>query len=253
MGPLNFNYTYFMKIEGAKQIPSPAIVQRISSLLPKPYQDPLTLAYCAALFPEKQELFFSRPISSSAVMTSAGPSGSKTFSKKEEISKISKSKLLSLTQIDTITRTRFHYFFYILVTHARRPLTQEEIQTIIPEKEAKEVLPDFLNAQIIYGNREAGYRSVVDDLRFPVPDSEFVQAAYDRMIPWEREIPNVFDCQPDLTKFLSRRCSRKSAELIKAHSRLLLDLVRAAEDSNPDLNQEVVFLEISLSFGTIPG
>ena len=252
-GPLNFNYTYYMKIEGSKQIPSPSIVQRIASILPRGYQDALTLAYCATLFPERADLFHARePVTGSPGADVATPP-KKTFSKHEVNSKVSKSKQISLSQFDAITRTRTHYFLFLLFTQARRPLRPEEIEHYFPAHEYTSAVTDLLASKVLFGSPEAGFRTVVDDLKFPVPDSEFLQAAYDRMTPWDKEFPAHFEMAPDFTRLHLRRCSQKSAVLLKAHLRLLNDLAFAAEDSNEDLNQEVFFLDLYFSLGKLPG
>ena len=143
-GPLNFNYTYLMKIEDGKQIPSPAIVQRIVCLLPKPLQDSLYLSYCSAFFPEREELFLTDQNSGSSLPNGAGThlpaSSGKTFSKKQEGSKVSKSKQLSFAQVDTITRTKRHYFFFALISQASYPPIIEEVVSKILENEAREII-----------------------------------------------------------------------------------------------------------------
>ncbi len=249
VGALNFNYTYFMKIEGGKQIPSAAIVSRIAGLLPKDRQDSFVLAYCETLFPERQQLF-----TNSVKKSFPAPESPKLPApKKLEQSRLSKAITLSSQQFLIIAKSKTHYLMYVLFQTARIPLKAEEIERLFPEDPWEQIMGDLVEARVVYQDSEANYRSVVNDLRFPAADTPELKSAYDQMLTWERLVPVQFNFDTEFSKLQIRRCTKQSREIIKRYCQLLFDIVRSSEDSNADLNQEIIYLDLYLAFGQLPG
>lgn len=249
VGALNFNYTYFMKIEGGKQIPSASIVSRIAGLLPKERQDGFVLAYCETLFPERPTLF-----AASAKKQFQTPELPKLPApKKLEQSRLSKAITLTSLQFYEIAKSKTHYLMYVLFQTARVPLNFEEIQRLFGDAPWEQALSDLVDARVVYQNADGHYRSVVTDLRFPSADTPELKAAYDQMLTWERMVPVQFNFDTEFSKLQIRRCTKQSREIIKRYCQLLFDIVRSSEDSNADLNQEIIYLDLYLAFGELPG
>lgn len=252
LGNLNFNYTYFMKIEAGKQTPSPMIVERLASLLPKLYQDGLYLAYCSTLFPEKENLFILKN-QPTTIEKKEEYKTLKEYSNHEEIIQLKKSSYFSILQLEMITRTKLHCFFFYLILQANKALTKNDLQTWFSPEEILILIENFKEARMIHGNEEDGYQSSVNSLKFPPADNEYIKNLYRNTSEWEYELPSFFKLQPQVTRTLFKRCTKKQLELLKLHAELLIQLARATEDSNPDLNQDVFFININFSSGNLPG
>ncbi|RYZ64689.1 MAG: hypothetical protein EOP09_15545 [Proteobacteria bacterium] len=243
-----------MKIEGGKQIPSPLIVSRIAQLLPKDRQDELFLSYCSTIFPERDALFSAQNRKSFTPTQDEPAVRSMPLPKKVETSRLSKGSLLSTPQFNSITQTKIHYLTFIVIALARAAIPLDELKRIFPEETIDRALFDLTEARVAHVNAQGEYRSVVNDLRFPpLAENPELKEAFDRMISWERDIPGRFSFETEFDKLQLRRCTKRSRELIQQHCKLLFDVVRISEDSNSDVNQEVVFLDLFLSFGNLPG
>ena len=239
-GRLDFNYSYYMRIEGNKALPSPSVVSTIGNFLGIELSDRLTLAYCASLFPKKSHLF----------------KGTRSTAKIEKIKSnspmLQKQKELTPFQIATIGKSKFHYYLFLLLTLAREPVNQDILGRLLSVTDANVVITDLSNAKIAYLDYDR-ISSFVKEFKFPKAASEEQQIIYKRFDEWDLTFYKDFDFNTLLKKILIRRVSSRFLTIILSQCNTLLDLVRASEETDQSYNNEILQLTITMTSGTLPG
>jgi transcriptional regulator with XRE-family HTH domain len=236
---LEINYTYYARIESGTVLPSATTVERIASRFHQQEAETLTLAWCRTQFPEKAYLF-----SGAGKMydTTPAPHDMATHTRVRE---------LTAAQITQIAKSRMHYRCFYLFTLARRPIKQEEAETLFGSA-IQRVLKDFEHVRLITID-QSGITSLANDLKFPKPDSETLLALYDKIRKWNQTLDDDFELNALCERVLFRRVSKRYVHLLHDHCELLLDLLRTGDEINIQHNNDVVLLRLHLSNGEIPG
>src|SRR5262245_20314352 len=108
---LEFNYAHYMRIEGGKALPSPAMITAIGAALEPTDADRLTLAYCATLFPNQQKLFKFQSVGAAAPV----PASAKPVA---DAPALVKQQYLTEAQIAVLARSELHYALFLILTLA---------------------------------------------------------------------------------------------------------------------------------------
>lgn len=245
---LEFNYAHYMKIEGAKALPSPTMVTAIGAALEPRDADRLTLAYCATLFPSQQKLFKPQSVGSAAPVPSSSKSAPESMA-------VSKQQFLTEAQLAALTRSNLHYAIFLALTMARKPLEPSALaQLLQPGKGAlNAALADLETARIFRREEDGTLRSISTEMRFPKAETASLKKLYDQIDQWDVELDKRLGFESLLRKMMLRRVSARYFGVILAHTHVLLDLIRASEELDPEYNDDVLLLSLSLSRGRMPG
>jgi hypothetical protein len=245
---LEFNYAHYMKIEGSKALPSPSMISAIGAALEPREADRLTLAYCATLFPSQQKLFKMQSVGAAAPV----PSSSKGA---QEAVAIAKQQSFTEAQVAAITRSELHYSLVLTLTMARKPLTVAELSQLLkPAKTAlTAALAELEAARIFRFEEDGSLRCISTEMRFPKADTASLKKLYDQIDRWDMELDKKLGFESLLRKMMLRRVSARYFGVILAHTHVLLDLIRASEELDPEYNDDVLLLSLSLSRGRMPG
>lgn len=245
---LEFNYAHYMKIEGSKALPSPAMVAAIGAALEPREADRLTLAFCATLFPSQQKLFKMQSIGAAAPVPSASKLAPEAMS-------IAKQQYFTEAQLAAMTRSELHYGLVLALTMARKPLSVSELaQLLKPSKSAlTAALSDLEIARIFRQEADGRLRCSSTEMRFPKADTASLKKLYDQIDRWDMELDKRLGFESLLRKMMLRRVSARYFGVILAHTHVLLDLIRASEELDPEYNDDVLLLSLSLSRGRMPG
>ena len=137
-GELNFNYAYYARIESGGAIPSSAVVSKLAMLLEKSGQkdegDALVRSFCSELFPKHESVAMSSPSAGSSELPAP------TKSKKAE---------LSDRQVACIGASRTHYFVFLLLTLARKPISLEQLRERLQDAKLGVILSEMSACKLI--------------------------------------------------------------------------------------------------------
>jgi hypothetical protein len=247
---LDFNYAHYMKIEGAKALPSPTMISAIGAALTPRDADRLTLAYCSTIFPNQLKLFKLGAVGAKAPVPSAAKAAPETTAAPRQ-------QYLTEAQLAVITRTDLHYALFLALTMARagRTLSEAELARLLrPATGAlASALADLEKARILLREQDGSYRSISTEMRFPKAESASLRKLYEQIDRWDVELGAKFGFESLLRKMMLRRVSSRYFGVILAHTNVLLDLIRASEELDPEYNDDVLLLSLSLSRGRMPG
>jgi hypothetical protein len=247
---LEFNYAHYMKIEGAKALPSPAMITAIGATLKPLEADRLTLAYCATLFPNQQKIFKSPSISTAGPAPGAAKNDA-------DVSSLVKQQYLTEAQIASLTRSELHYSLFLVLTlaRARKEVFEKDLLSELEPTsgELETALTDLENSKLIRREDGGRVRSTATEMRFPKAETSSIQKLYDRMDAWDREFGKNYGFESLLQKMIIRRVSSRYFGVILGHTQVLLDLIRASEELDTDYNDDVLMLNFNLSRGRLPG
>lgn len=252
-GALEFNYAHYMKIEGGKALPSPAMISAIGAALDPSRSDRLTLAYCATVFQGKRHLFKipapeatpAKPASTPASPTSREPGDGATLIRQQ---------YLTEAQVAALCRSSVHYSLFLVLTLARGAVAPDRLATLLerPLPEIRDTLSELAKARLV--RQEHGeVSSTAKEMRFPQAETDTLRKSYEQIDLWNFDFDKRFGFEGLMQKMMIRRVSARYLGVILAHSNVLLDLIRAAEEINPDYNDDVLMLNFTLSRGKLPG
>jgi hypothetical protein len=237
---LDFNYTYYMKIEGGKVVPSPNVVNVVSSALEKNEADRLILSYCETLFPARAGLFKKQQIKS------------KKTALNEKSSEQTSQRFLTDRQVATVAKTREHYFIFLILTLAREPIMKALLESYVGGIPNSSALQDLAQAKLVRQDQDR-FASISNEMRFPKASSPAQTALYEKIDLWNLEFEKFMKFKSVLQKMHLRRISPRYLDVISAHCALISDLVKSSDEVDPNYNDEVLMLTISLSQGKLPG
>jgi hypothetical protein len=237
---LDFNYSYYVKIERGEVTPSPALAMRISSCFTDEAANQVLLALCRDLFPKKRFLF------ESGSASLADPR------EKERPARRTRQRFLTPAQVAAITRSKQHYYLYLLAVLARKPLADQALRESLRGAELGRLLADFEKARLLSRVGE-GIRLVSTEMRFPEPSTPELRAAYADMDRWDQAFQADFGLEKVVDKMLIRRSSLRHLAVIRSFADSLTDLVRISDETHASLNNEVVLFRISIHQGRIEG
>jgi hypothetical protein len=243
---LDFNYSYYMKIEGGNIIPSPQVVSNICSALEKDAAEELMLAYCAMIFPEKASIFKKlSPLNTGATKLAISPA---------ERVVSSKIKHLTPAQVGAISKSKIHYFSFLVLTLARTAVTLSQLEASLPPSghNVDAILKDLEKMKLIH-IENGKIRSISNDMKFPLPEGPTQKKLHEQIDLWNLTFYQEMNFESVLQKMLIRRVSSRYLSVIQAHCGVLLDLVRAADEMDATQNDDVLMLNISVQRGALPG
>ncbi len=240
---LEFNYQYYMKIEGNKVLPSPKIISSISSTLTEEFSDQLVVAYCETIFPTKRLLFQKikkidkAPFASKAIKT---------------LPTLVQQQYLTENQVSTIGKSRDHYHCFLAVTIARAAVYIPDLKKKLKIKEMKNILEDLIIARLV--TCEDNYvMSISNEMKFPTEISEALQKTYNQIDVWNTQAAQYLNFTNSMQKMIIRRVSPRYVELILNQANGLFDILRAADETNQSYNEDVMMMNLTISQGKLPG
>ena len=246
-GELNFNYAYYARIESGGAIPSSAVVSKLAMLLEKSGQkdegDALVRSFCSELFPKHEHLFASESVAMSSPSAGSSELPAPTKSKKAE---------LSDRQVACIGASRTHYFVFLLLTLARKPISLEQLRERLQDAKLGVILSEMSACKLILVEGDL-VRSLNTDLRFPKAENDATKKIYASMDGWDAEFGSSFGFESLKRKMLLRRISPRFAGMILSHADLIVDLINSSDEINTDYNTDVLQFQMSISRGRLPG
>jgi transcriptional regulator with XRE-family HTH domain len=253
---LDFNYSYYVKIENGEVTPSAQVISRITSCFDDSVSNDLTLAYCQDLFPKKQFLFQGSALPSPQAKPSPTPRPKAEPSHKQQ-------HVLSNRQIATIVKTRDHYYFYLIMVLARRPLTIPELTQMFGKgADLLRVIADFEAAKLASTEaspnpsssaQHAQVRSISTEMRIPKPTTPDLEEAYRKMNDWDATFSERFEMEKLIDKMMIRRTSLRHLQVLMSFVDSLVDLVRVSDETQAALNNDVILFKVSIYKGRTPG
>ena len=244
-GGAGFNYSYYMRLEGARTLPSAKAAQKVASRLPEREATSLILAYCASIFPERSGLF-ERQIAALVPVPSranALQASSTTLSRQDE---------LSGRQIARIASDRQSYFVFLILTLAREPIELSELHAKFGNT-VSEIIQGFLEVGLVRMLSLDKVESLSDEFRFPKAESPTLKEIYNRLDAWDYEFDGELGFNEEMAKMFLRRTSPRQFELIRKHCELIFDLIKTSEEVLPEHNNEVFSLRLKMTRGRLPG
>jgi hypothetical protein len=249
---LDFNYSYYMKIEGGKIIPSPQVITNISRALENDAAGELITSYCKVIFPERPELF-----------QKFRPKERKGDKISNEQTSPSNQRYLTQAQISCIGKSRNHYFAFLILTLARSTIATIQLKARLihaqeegSNEDLDQVLVDLEKFKLILieGQSEKQMiRSIASEMKFPSAESAAEKKLYEKIDIWNLSFNQEMSFEPLIEKMLLRRVSSRYLSVIQAHSNLLLELVRASDETESSHNEDVLMLNLTLQKGRLPG
>lgn len=249
--PVGFNYSYYMKVEGERALPSPGFVSEIVALLPEEEERvELIRAYCKSLFPQYARIFASES-KPPAAGRQARSTATLPFTTGERALLV-KPRFLTEAQVASVARSRDTYFLFLILTLARVPVPIAELKSRIGEKSISAALSELVKAKLAHVEGEFA-ASGVKEMKFPPGDSATLKKHYAAIDRWNLEFGQHMSFESVANRMLVRRISRRYSSLILSHTRLLVELLKASDEVQQDFNDEVVMFNLSISRGDLPG
>jgi hypothetical protein len=237
---LECNYQYYVKIEKNVVIPSSHLINQIAKSIPKVDAESLIRSYCKMQFENFKYLF--------------NHSEFETITEsKTNIVKKAKlhqgQKELTEAQVAALALKKENYHLFLLITLSRRPLTKIEFAKYINLTKGIKVL---IENKIVIFHGDA-YVSASNEFVFPKAYSESLKKHYELFDKWDADFENHFGLEKIINKMMIRRISPRYLILIQKQIELLMDLIRASDETDISINDQVIQLQMSLSGGKIAG
>ncbi len=245
-GGAGFNYSYYMRLEGARTLPSAKAVQKVASRLPEREATSLILAYCASIFPERTG-FFERQIAALV------PPPSRANALRSPGTTLSRQEELSARQIARIAADRQSYFVFLVLTLAREPIEIAELHARFGGTAVFQVIEGFLEVGLVRMLGPDKVESLSNEFRFPKADTPALKEIYKRLDEWDHEFDGDLGFSEEMAKMFLRRTSPRQFELIRKHCELIFDLIKTSEEVLPEHNNEVFSLRLKVTRGRLPG
>ncbi len=242
---LEFNYSYYMKIEGGRALPSPAIITSICDLLSPDYQRSIIRVYCQCLFPKQADLF-TIPKKFIEKRTIKPPKA------KSEKFTLTKQRYLTESQVACLARSKEHYFLFLLLTLSRHPVNLQELKIYLGIADTTALLKDLNESKLAHVESEFAECST-KEMKFPKADTASLKKLYESIDAWNLDFPRKANFEQVEEKMMIRRVSSRYISLLSSQANFMFDFMRAADEVQQDHNNEVVMLNFSLSRGSLPG
>lgn len=208
------------------------------------------LAFCATLFPNYEALFAKRTDSDPLVIL---PAPKKEAEKKASAATPPPSgKFFTMKQLVALSETRHHYFLFLLTSLSRGTIPLAQLEKLFPDKIRGKILDSLRGARLIQID-EKGVFSISADIRFPPREPGKLSEIYSQLDLWDREFSDFYRFEKLTQRFILKRVSPRFFPLLIAESKMLIDLVNAAEDLDPKHNDEVVMFQMRMTHGKVPG
>lgn len=165
-GDTGFNYSYYMRIENENLTPSKHIVQAIVQVLAPKYTSVIIQAYCKDLFPDHEYLFVHSEQES--VLAESAPAKRAQSTRQKE---------LTPKQVAQITKSKTHYYLFLLVTLSRHAIRIIDLEKIFKSDDLSIAISELQFVKLVYidGKR---IRQSAFEYRFPAADSHAMKNLY---------------------------------------------------------------------------
>lgn len=236
---LDCNYQYYVKIESAQVIASSIIINQIAKAVDKEQGELLIKAFCSDQFESFNYLFQDTKLEKQKVET-VNFSSSVAQGQKE----------LTLAQIDCLHKKKGHYFLFLILTLARKPLSITELKKYpLLEKS----ISALVTASIAHLN-EGILNTSSSEFVFPkTSHDKKLEGIYSTFDNWDQEFSAQFEFKKFLNKMMIRRISPRYFTVMQKQIEAFTDFVRCSDESDQRYNSEVIHLHISMSKGSLPG
>lgn len=250
-GNLDFNYSYYARIEAGKVLPSEKVVNTIARLVPEPDAHALILAFCSSLFPQYEGLFTARAEMDPLVILPKAKKDAPA-SKPAPEGPDRSSKFFTMKQIVALSDSRLAYFLFLLTILSRGTIPMKQIEKLFTEKSRSRILESLRAAKLIQID-EKGVFSIAKEIKFPPREPGRLSEIYAQLDIWDREFSDFFRFEKLTQRFILKRVSPRFFPLLVSQSKMLIDLVNASEDADSKQNDEVVMFQLRLTHGKVPG
>ncbi len=247
---LEFNYSYYARIEKGAVLPSEKVVSTLCSHLEKHDAESLILAFCETLFP-RYDYLFQAGSDAAAALSKGPPKTSPQTSADDSPKPLRQQKALSNKQVFALSQTREHYFLFLVLTLSRGWIAISELAQSFGAKTIERVIEDLRLAKILVREGDRVFNSS-KEMIFP-PTDEGLKKVYAQLDSWDLEFASWFDFEKLEERHLLRRVSPRFLPLILDQAKNVLNLTRAAEELDPKHNQDVLQFSIRIAKGRIPG
>lgn len=240
-GHLSFNYSYYIRIEKNKVLPSVAVVTSFCRILNPKNAEALTLAYCRTIFPEMKHLFQAglAPMEPHKLAAAKSPSSVK-------------QRQLTLAQIAALSKSQVHYYLFLILTLAREPLESAKLAAAIQKKSVEKELGELRQAKLLRVIEEK-FQSISKDMKFPSLSTEpSLKGAYDQLDRWDEAFGKTTGFETAFQKRLIWRISPQQTNTVLQLARVLVEVARTSDESRDELLDEVLTLNLSIGRGRLP-
>lgn len=239
------NYQHFAKIMNGQIAISKIVVDQFCLALPE-YEDQIVVYYCAELFPKQKHLFDLSSLAQKHLQNSID----ETIAKKQDVNYNRKSELTQL-QISEIAKSKFHYFLFLMMIMARRPLLEKELSDFFEAKQLSTSISKLIQTGVVLKTSQ-GLEPFNTEVQFP-SKSDLNKDFYVLFDKWDEEFARFCQFQPITEKLLLRRISPRYLNLIQSQLQTLIETIKISDESEIKYNTEVIQLNLNLFKGHLPG
>ncbi|MFP5520597.1 MAG: hypothetical protein ACLGGX_11885 [Bdellovibrionia bacterium] len=237
---LSVNYAYYMKLEKGDMLPSPEVVEQLVRHLSYEHKESLIYAYCQEMFPNQKELFQIQhsPLSPPSSAHSSLPSKGQYE--------------LSPRQISTLASHKSYYHIFVVLILARKKIPLKDLSKIV-EMQAMDKKIKTLEEHGLVIREDEMVHAISTEVRFPKATTLQLKEDYAKFDDWDQEFTKDFAFEKVFEKRLLRRVSPRYLEIINQQLELTTELVKTSDELNSSFNSDVIFMEINLTRGKVPG
>ena len=238
---ISFNYSYYMRLEQGKVLPSEKVVNEIAQGVGEKEAEALVQCYCRSLFPRFSYLF-----SHYEVEEAVSPM------KEPATAQATKQKELSEKQIACLAAHEIHYHLFLLFTLSRNPIRPEQLTDFVNKQELSKALAN-LEKQDFLRLTEKGYEAMAVESKFPEAHNKELKKAYALFDTWDISFGEKYGLESVLNKMLIRRVSFRYIGIIRKQLEVLFELVKSSDEMDTRYNEKVIQLRVQLRQGRLPG
>lgn len=235
---LECNYQYYVKIEKNSVLPSSNLVNQIAKAVDKENAEKLIQAFCADQFKSFSYMFEDKNLS--LPVKTAAPKNSEM---------LQGQKKLSEKQVHTLAMNKDNYHLFLMMTLARKPLEQKDLENF---KSFKKAIAELKAEKILISNNNT-IEAASSEFIFPKADNDALKKYYETFDIWDKEFEKKFSLETLVNKMMIRRISPRYLGLIQKQIEVLVDILRLSDESDVRHNNQVIQLQINLCKGEIPG
>lgn len=234
---LECNYQYYVKIEKNIVLPSSNLINQIAKALDRDNAEELIKAFCADQFKSFSYMFESQSVTTAPKVTV----------KNSEM--LQGQKKLTEKQVHVLAMNKDHYHLFLMMTLARKPLEQKDLENF---KNFKKAITALKAENILIQNGES-IQAASTEFIFPKAETATLIKNYETFDLWDKEFEVKFSLETLINKMMIRRISPRYLGLIQKQIDVLVDIVRISDESEIRHNNQVIQLQIKLCKGEIPG
>ena len=135
---------------------------------------------------------------------------------------------------------------------ARTPLPLAQIKKIFSGENLQQALRDLASAKIIAVSGES-VKAMSTEFKFPLAETVELKSFYQKFDAWDRSLPQGSTLTERRKKFILRRTSARFIDLIDGLLGHLDQTIKASDENDASLNDEVFVFEYRLCTGRWPG